>query len=76
MSQDKGLDIEAPFGGSRVFFVCLKLPGTAKALILFGFAFEAMTFTREEKARMRGMFLGKKSFGLACLENGDIDNAA
>jgi hypothetical protein len=59
-----------------VFFVCLKLPGTANALILFGFAFDAITVIREEKARIRGIFRGKKSLGLPCFDKGEIDNAA
>ena len=53
-----------------------KLPGTANALIFFGFAFDDMTVTRDENARIRGMLRGKKSLGLLLLEIGEIDRAA
>lgn len=54
----------------------LKLLGTAKAFILFGFAFDAITAIRGENVRMRGMFRGKKSLGLLSFATGAMDKAA
>ena len=79
MSQSKGVDDEI----LPVLLFCpdvlayFHVPGTANALSFFGFAFECIIDTFEEKALIRGITRGKYSFELLLIGlKGEIDKAA